>query len=157
VRIATSTLAWSLGTVLAAAAAAWLVSRNPPPIAIPIEDTLAEAPSEQSFHVWLHANLAITDAQHEALLPHETSFENERLRLREEIKQAGAQLALAIQKAGSDNPEVESALRRLQAAQGELQQVTLNHFFLMKDFLEPAQAERLLKWTHDNLLDGHSN
>jgi len=137
------TLIWSVVTVLVAVTAAWRVVRQ-----------TTEAPSEAGFHDWLHANLAMSPAQHLALKPYEASYEIERERLRGEIKEAAALLASAIGADGAQAETAESALQRLQSAQGELQRATLRHFFLMKDHLDPAQAQKLVRWTHDNLLDG---
>ena len=141
---------WSICTVIAAALAAWFITRASPP-APPLRG------SEQSFHHWLHANLDISEAQHRELEPFEKAYEAERVRLRKEIRQAGEDLARAIAKEAHESPEVTRALERLHAAQGGLQRATLNHFFVMKDHLNPSQAERLLRWTQDNILDGPSD
>ncbi|RFC42250.1 MAG: Heavy-metal resistance [Verrucomicrobia bacterium] len=141
--VAPRTIIWSVITILVAVTAAWRVVRHP----------LAQ-PSESSFHDWLHANLAMSPSQHLALKPFEANYEKERARLRHEIQEAAALLATAIGTEGAKADSVEDALRRLQTAQGELQRATLRHFFLMKDHLDPAQAQKLVRWTHDNLLDG---
>jgi Spy/CpxP family protein refolding chaperone len=74
------------------------------------------------------------------------------VRLRKEIAEAGRALAAAVRKGQAGSPEIDAALTRLNAAQAELQRATLDHFFAMKDHLEPDQAEKLLEWTHDSLL-----
>lgn len=144
--VAPRTLIWSAVTILVAVAASWRVVRQSGPL-----------PSESSFHDWLHANLAMSPSQHLALKPYETSYEAERSRLRHEIHEAAALLANSIGKEEAGVESVELALRRLQEAQGELQRATLRHFFLMRDHLDPTQAQKLVRWTHDSLLDGSSN
>lgn len=146
VTVAPRTLIWSAVTVLVAIGAAWRVAQ---------QATQSTGASEQSFHEWLHANLALSAAQHQALKPFEASFEIERERLRNEIRAAGKQLAEGIREKGAKPETVETSLQRLQMAQGELQRATLRHFFQMKDHLDPRQAEQLVRWTHDNLLDGN--
>lgn len=145
--ISRQTVCWSLTTVLAATAAAWLTVRlSPPPL---------PGDSEASFHQWLHHNLEITPEQDALLAPHEHAFESGRREQREAIDAAGAELARAIRSAGDATaPEVEAALRRLIEEQGELQRLTLEHFFAMKAHLTPEQGEKLLRWTHDSIAHG---
>jgi len=144
--VSPGTVGWSAATVVVATLAAWLVARN----------TLrnGRGPSEQEFHEWLHANLEMNPAQHQALEPFEESYEGERTRLRAEIAAAGNRLADAIRLPVEDAAAVDGALRSLHEAQGELQRVTLRHFFLMRDHLDPDQAAKLLDWTRASLLYG---
>jgi Spy/CpxP family protein refolding chaperone len=114
--------------------------------------TNPDARNEDDFHRWMHEQLAITPAQHEAMAPVEKAFEEERARLRTEIASAGRELADAVRKGKSASPEIDAALARLNTAQAKLQRATLDHFFAMKDLLDPAQAEKLLQWTHDSIL-----
>ncbi len=147
-KIARGTLAWSAGTVLLAGAVSWLVVRN--------TSLRPPGPSERTFHEWLHENLRITDAQHEALRPHESAFNREQRRLRRDIAEAGASLAEAIRGSADDPRAAAAALERLQDVQRELQQVTLRHFFVMRDHLDPDQAEKLLRLTQESLTNGPS-
>ena len=139
---------WALATVLLAGGTAFFVTRS-----------IAHAPAtppaaaeEEDFHHWMHEQLKLTPAQHDALDPIEKAFEKERARLRSEITAAGRDLADAVRHGKSGSPEIEAALTRLNTAQATLQRATLDHFFAMKDHLEPAQAEKLLQWTHDSIL-----
>lgn len=139
-------LLWALATVALAATTSVFVSRSM------ASRPSAGAGSEDDFHRWMHAQLAITPAQHDALEPLEAEFEKEREQLRGEIASAGRQLADAVRNGKAGSPEIDAALQRLNAAQGKLQRATLDHFFAMKDHLDPAQAEKLLQWTHDSIL-----
>lgn len=144
-------LLWSLSTVIAAAVIAYVTVRLTAPS--PEADT---AHSEASFHQWLHDNLEITAEQEAILHPHELAFEHDRKRQRETIEAAGAALAEAIRKSGdSEAPEVEVARQKLVEAQGELQRLTLDHFFAMKEHLSAEQGEKLLHWTQESIVDGH--
>lgn len=138
---------WALATVVLAGATAFLVSR-----AIPGAPATPPAAEKDDFHHWMHEQLKLTPAQHDALDPFEKAFEKERARLRAEIAGAGRDLADAVRRGKSGSPEIDAALTRLNAAQAALQRATLDHFFAMKDHLEPAQAEKLLQWTHDSIL-----
>lgn len=107
---------------------------------------------ERDFHQWMHDRLSLTGEQHEALEPVERAYEAERKRLREEIAAAGRDLAAAVRAGKAGAPEIDAALSRLNGAQAALQRATLDHFFAMKDRLDPGQAEKLLQWTHDSIL-----
>lgn len=140
---------WILGTVALAGVTSLLVTRSVPD---GWRTPAAASGSEEDLHRWMHKHLAITPAQHKTLDPIEDAFEKERIRLREEIVKAGHDLANAVRGGKSDSPEIAAALARLNAAQAQLQRATLDHFFAMKDHLDPEQAEKLLQWTHDSIL-----
>lgn len=107
---------------------------------------------EPDFHHWMHHQLQLTPAQHKALEPIEQQYENNRRGIQRRIDSAGRDLAAAVRAGDGDSPAIRNALKELHIAQSELQQATLDHFFQMKEFLDPAQAEKLLQWTHDRLL-----
>ena len=111
----------------------------------------AQDQTEPDFHAWMHEHLDITPEQHEILEPIEAEFEQQRVRLRGEIRAAGLEVAAAIGEATVNDARLKSALERLNKSQGDLQRMTLEHFFAMKRHLRPAQAKRLLEWTHDSL------
>ena len=147
----TRLLLWSLGTVIAAAVIAWITVR----LTAPAPDSEATH-SEASFHQWLHENLEITAEQEKVLHPHETAYEEARRKQRDAIESAGADLAEAIRSSGdAEAPKVEAARQKLVEAQGELQRLTLEHFFAMKEHLSPEQGEKLLRWTQESIVDGH--
>ncbi len=103
------------------------------------------------FHAWMHAHLDLTPEQHHTLEPIEAGFEAQRLKLQAEVRAAGLALASIIRDSKQNDPVLEPALQRLNKAQGDLQRATLEHFFAMKRHLRPAQADKLLEWTHDSL------
>ena len=111
----------------------------------------AQDDAEPDFHAWMHAHLDLTPEQHNTLEPIEAEFEQQRMRLRGKIRTAGLEVAGAIGEGNVDDDRLKAALAQLNQAQGELQRMTLEHFFAMKRYLRPAQAKRLLEWTHDSL------
>ena len=143
----TARLLWALATVTLAATTAVFVSHSMQGKRAP-----AAGASEDEFHRWMHEQLQITPAQHQALASVEEAYEKEREQLRSEITEAGKLLADAVRQGKAGSPEIEASLQRLNAAQGKLQRATLTHFFAMKDHLDPGQAEKLLQWTHDSIL-----
>jgi len=109
------------------------------------------------FHEWMHTQLELTAEQRAILEPHERAFDEERRRLQGRIKAAGQTLASRVQASASMTEATRAALGELSGAQGELQRVTLEHFYQMKAHLNAAQQERLLKWTHDSLVPDHDD
>jgi Spy/CpxP family protein refolding chaperone len=107
---------------------------------------------EADFHEWMHRNLDLSAHQHDVLEPAEQRFEKRRAALRSEISEAGRAIGFAIQSGEADSPEITAALEQLQKAQAELQRATVQHFFEMKEQLDPEQSEKLRQWTHDRLL-----
>jgi nickel and cobalt resistance protein CnrR len=105
----------------------------------------------KDLHAWMHEHLDITPEQHEKLEPLEAEFEKLRVKLKEELRLADVALAETIRDPKMNEASMNTALERLSKAQAALQRATLDHFFVMKRYLRPAQADKLLKWTHDSL------
>lgn len=143
--------AWIAAGVVLSAAAAYLAAR----LGSGSHDHGAAETGGGDLHAWMHKHLKISEEQHALLDPFEEDFEKERKMLLEEIGIAGKELAAAIRESDNGSPPVEQALLRLNRAQGELQKITLDHFFVMKEHLDPEQAERLLQWTHDSITGQH--
>ncbi len=143
---------WLAATILVAALTAWAVTqRFPSRPAKSAADASILAPSELSLHEWMHQHLEISTLQHSFLDPLESAFESERVQLRQQIRQLGEELAVAIRDA-APGASILAYQEKLNAAQGRLQQATLKHFIEMKEHLNPAQAEKLATWTHDSIL-----
>jgi Spy/CpxP family protein refolding chaperone len=115
----------------------------------------AQDHQEPDFHAWMHQHLDITPEQHAMLEPVEAEFETQRLQLKKNIRSAGEEVARTLSEAGENDGRLKSALERLNRSQGDLQRLTLEHFFAMKRYLRPAQAQRLLEWTHDSITRQH--
>lgn len=148
----TSRLKWMLISVFCSAAlaggTAWLVTdwtlhRH--------GESHAHDHAQTDLHAWMHEHLDITPEQHEKLEPIETEFEALRVKLKDELRQADVSLAETIRDPQMNEAAMNAALERLNKAQAALQRATLDHFFAMKRYLRPAQAARLLEWTHDSL------
>ena len=141
----TEILLWVLATVVLSGVTAWFVSggaRKPVVVAEPAYD----------LHDWMHEKLVLTDSQHEGLEPHESAYEKKRQALAKKVSDAGRELAVVIKEGEPESPEVERVLKELHAAQADLQRATLDHFFAMKEHLDPEQAERLSEWLHQSIV-----
>lgn len=112
---------------------------------------------QHDFHAWVHANLEITSEQEKALQPIEIQFETKRKKLEDRILEEGAVVAHSMEAEDADIGSFETALSDLNAAQGELQKLTMTHFLDMKRHLSPDQSEKLLRWVHDSIGHDHEH
>jgi hypothetical protein len=143
---------WSLGTILLAGLLAWGVSH----LVIKESHHHHESTAENlTLHDWLHENLEIRPEQEELLHPIEAAFTKESHLCQDEIEAAGRDLADMIRNQPENSLDIEKARLRLHEAKGRLEEMTLEHFFAMKQYLDPEQREKLLQWTHDSLIHGH--
>lgn len=135
-------------SVILAAATAWIVTDW---VLHRHAEGHAQDHSVPDFHAWMHEHLDITPEQHAIMEPLEAEFEEKRIILKTAIRKSGHEVAESISVADPNDERLKSALEALNQSQGELQRLTLDHFFAMKRHLRPAQAKRLLDWTHDSL------
>lgn len=151
-----SRLKWLLGSVLISCVLAgltawrvtdWTLHRH--------GESHANDHAETDLHAWMHEHLDITPEQHDKLDPIEKEFEQRRVALKAQIRAAGVELAQVIGAPNVDEARMKDALDRLNQGQAELQRLTLDHFFAMKRHLRPAQARKLVEWTHDSLAREH--
>ncbi len=143
---------WLIATLALSALTSWWMLRR-----VPHEHAHAHpgGAAEDAFHQWMHQNLELSAAQEAAMRPQEESFEKERRRLRQAIREAGAELARQVREADALDSPTTATLDRLGAAQRELQAATLAHFFQMRTHLTKRQRALLSRWTHDSLLHEH--
>ena len=100
-----------------------------------------------SAHQWIHHELKLTSAQDSTLHPIEQKYASRRAELAASIRAANAELARAIREDRADSPKVAAAVDKIHRAQGELQKVTLDHVFEMRQALTPEQYDKLLDLT----------
>lgn len=96
-------------------------------------------------HDWLHSELKITAEQHKALAPIEAKFAERNRLLREQLRAANHELALAIGKGQADSPEISAAIGKIHLHMGELQNASIDHIFEMRAKLTPEQGAILLR------------
>ncbi|MFC7338337.1 periplasmic heavy metal sensor [Haloferula chungangensis] len=140
----TEIILWGAVTVLLSGLTAWLVVRS--------NREPEKRERSHDLHHWMHEQLVLTEAQHQAMAPFEKAYEESHNILSDRINDAGRELAQAVRLGKADSPEVEQALVKLNAAQAAMQRATLDHFFAMKEHLDSEQAEKLLEWTHDSIV-----
>ncbi len=89
----------------------------------------------------LHRDLDLSVAQNQRIEALEKEFAVERTRYQAEMRGANRQLAQALTKGHSDDPEVERAIQRFHTAMAELQVLTVRHVLAMRAVLTPEQAQ----------------
>ena len=104
-------------------------------------------------HEWLHSELNITAEQHEALAPLETKFAQRNRVLREQMRAANHELAVAIGRGQANSPEIAAAIGKIHQHMGELQNASIEHLFAMRATLTPAQSATLLRLAQQSLDD----
>ena len=98
-------------------------------------------------HQWVHRELNLTREQDQALHAIEQRYAARREELKAAIHQANAELARAVREGRAASPKVSAAVDKIHRAQGELQKVTLEHVFEMRQALSPEQYDKLLNLT----------
>jgi nickel and cobalt resistance protein CnrR len=104
-------------------------------------------------HEWLHSELKITPEQHQALEPIETKFAEKNRQLKEQMRAANHELAVAIGKGQSNSPEISAAIGKIHLHMGELQNASIDHIFEMRAKLTPEQGATLLRLAQQALDD----
>lgn len=102
-------------------------------------------------HEWLHRELKLTEAQHQALAPIEQSFGEKQRRLADALRDANRQLARALAEDKAYTPRVTAAVEHVHHCMGDLQKVSIEHVFAMRAVLTPEQGDKLLNLAQEAL------
>jgi Spy/CpxP family protein refolding chaperone len=102
-------------------------------------------------HDWLHRELKLTDAQHEALKPIETKFAERQRGLAAALRDANVQLAKAMGEEKGYTPRVAAAVEHVHHCMGDLQKASIEHVFEMRAVLSPEQGDKLLRLAQQSL------
>lgn len=109
--------------------------------------------SHGDAHVWIHTQIALSAEQETQLVPIEDRYRAQKKHLGELIRLANMELAEALLKDMGNSPGVRAATTRIHEAQGQLQEVTLQHVLEMKPVLRADQYEKLLSLTANALYE----
>ena len=93
--------------------------------------------SHHDFHEMLH----LTPEQLEKLVHVEKEFDKKKAYYNNQIRSANMELGDIMQRDKSFTPEVKLAVEKVHVAMGELQNITLIHFFDMRALLDEEQAQ----------------
>ena len=105
---------------------------------------LVPAPEVQrasSLHDLIHKDLELSDAQEQRLAVIERKFAARKKELETRLRAANLALADAIETDKANSPAVQAAIDDFHEAMGELQKLTIEHVFEMREILDEEQAK----------------
>ena len=95
----------------------------------------------EASHHDFHEMLNLTHDQLDKLAPIEKEFAKKKAYYKNQIRSANMELGDSMKKDKSFTLEVRSAVKKVHVAMGELQNITLVHFFDMRNLLDEKQAQ----------------
>ncbi len=96
-------------------------------------------------HQWLHDQLHLTAEQHAALDPVEARHAEKQHRLMAQLREANRELARAIGQGKTYSPAVSAAVEKIHQHMGEMQKLSIEHVFEMRQVLTPEQGDKLVQ------------
>ena len=102
-------------------------------------------------HEWLRQEIGLTDAEFAAIHTFEAGYREQRAELLAKYrKQMGGLRDLLVQQ-DSFSPQVQHAIHELHLVRGELQELSIRHYYDMLSVLPPEKKDRLRKVAADAL------
>ncbi len=96
-------------------------------------------------HRWLHKELGLTEAEAAAIDQFEAPYRTERARLQAEFDQRVQAIADLLETRDAFGPDVVHAIHDLHIVHGELQELSIRHYFDMLSVLPPEKQDELRK------------
>ncbi|MGZ0655846.1 periplasmic heavy metal sensor [Coraliomargarita sp. W4R53] len=94
-------------------------------------------------HDWLHHELELTDEERAMIDAYEPGYRQQRQELLSQYNVKVTGLANLLEAAQSPTPEITAAIHDLHGVHGQLQSLSIEHFFDMLSVLPPEKQERL--------------
>lgn len=94
-------------------------------------------------HDWLHQELGLTDAEAARVDAFEAKYRGQRAELLEQFNQKIAELAELLRTNDSLSSEVTHAVHDLHQVHGELQNLSIQHYYEMLSVLPPDKQTKL--------------
>ncbi|WFB34445.1 periplasmic heavy metal sensor [Kiritimatiellota bacterium B12222] len=94
-------------------------------------------------HHWLHQELSLSEAESASISRFEADYQNERAALLVEFNQQIDKLAGLLVTQNQWDATVESQIHELHNVHGQLQKLSIIHFYQMLDVLPPEKQEQL--------------
>ena len=96
-------------------------------------------------HQWLHDQLQLTPAQHAALDPVEARYAQKQHLLMGQLQDANRELSRAMGEEKAYSPAVSAAVEKIHQRMGEMQKLSIEHVFEMRQVLTPEQGDKLVQ------------
>lgn len=94
-------------------------------------------------HNWLHEVLDLTETEELSIDAFEDDYRSERNRLVEEFDSRVADLSQILVSSDQYVPEVDAAIHRLHEVHGELQELSIQHYYDMLNVLPAEKQDKL--------------
>jgi Spy/CpxP family protein refolding chaperone len=94
-------------------------------------------------HLWLHEELGLTAEEAAAIDQFESPYREERSRLNAEFEKRIDRLASLLRESDGVTPEVTHAVHELHSVHGQLQELSIRHYFEMLSVLPPEKQAKL--------------
>jgi Spy/CpxP family protein refolding chaperone len=94
-------------------------------------------------HHWLHEALELTEQEEAAIDAFEGDYRSERERLVKEFNSRVGDLRQILVSNDQYVPEVDAAIHRLHEVHGELQELSIQHYYDMLNVLPPEKKDKL--------------
>lgn len=102
-------------------------------------------------HQWLHKELDLTVEEAAAIDAFEEPYRDERARLQKEFNARVQAIATLLENSDELTPEVTHAVHELHIVHGQLQELSIAHYFEMLSVLPPEKQEGLRELAIDAL------
>ena len=96
-------------------------------------------------HQWLHDQLKLTPAQHAALDPIEARYAQKQHLLMRQLQDANRELSRAMGEGKAYSAAVSAAVEKIHQHMGEMQKLSIEHVFEMRQVLTPEQGDKLVQ------------
>ena len=98
---------------------------------------------EPHGHQWLHDELGLSDEESAAIDAFEEAYRTQRSALLEEFNRRIANLGTLIASQDNFSQEVELAIHRIHEVHGQLQELSIRHYYDMINVLPPEKQDML--------------
>ena len=102
-----------------------------------------QAHDQPHGHAWLHKELGLTETEAAAIDAFEDPYRTERARLQEEFDRRVQAIADLLQNKDAFGPDVVHAIHELHIVHGQLQELSIRHYYDMLSVLPPDKQEQL--------------
>lgn len=106
---------------------------------------------QQHGHEWLRQEIGLTDAESVAIDAFEAEYRQQRAALLEQYKIEMLNLRDLLVQQDSFSPQIQHAIHELHLVHGELQELSIRHYYDMLNVLPPEKKDRLRKLAADAL------
>lgn len=102
-------------------------------------------------HGWLHEELGLTDEQSREIRSFEETYHERRRKLQAEFEAEKDRLAQLLRNQDADPQRVKRAVDALHEVHGQLQQVSIEHYYDLLEVLPPEKRKKLRQIAADAL------